>query len=125
MIRWWRLRVWRWQVGVVLAALMVGASALISSVSNLADEQNEHANDRANRQQIASLNDELECRSEIAAETSNIQGEIGRETALGLVAVARGDDVALAGHATRIEALAIELGPALERRAEAVERCGR
>lgn len=122
-VTWWKTRIWRWQVGLVLAALILAASALVDSISNIADEANEHRNDAADRAQISRLSQELECRSQAATEASNIQGEIGRATALGLVAVARGDDRALTEQADRIEALALELGPALVRRAEAVEEC--
>jgi hypothetical protein len=122
-VTWWRTRVWRWQSGLVLASLLLAGSALTSSITNFRDEPNEHANDRANRQQIAFLRAELECRSEIGAETSNLEGRINRETALGLVDVARSDEAALAARADVIERLATELGPALQRRAEAVEHC--
>lgn len=121
--RWWRLRVWRWQTAVVVSMLLLSMSAILSTIINMQDESNEHANDQLNREQIAELRTELECRSGINAEVANLEGRIGRETALGLVDVARSDDVALAARADVIEELAEQLGPALDRRTEAIENC--
>lgn len=94
-----------------------------SAVFQVLDEANEADNDRDQEQRIAELQAELACRSEIGAEALNIQGEIAQATAIGLVAVARGDEKALDEQADRIEVLTAELGPALERRARAVETC--
>lgn len=117
---------WRWftsQGPIILAFALLAVAGVGSAAFQVLDEANEARHDRDQEAQIARLQDELACRADIGAEASNIQGEIGQATALGLVAVARGDDAALAIQANQIEELAVALGPALERRAQAVERC--
>lgn len=122
-----RLRAaWSWftsQGPVIVAFVLLAVAGVGSAVFQVLDEANEAHHDRDQQAQIEALQGELACRAELGTEASNIQGEIGQATALGLVAVARGDDAALSVQADRIEELAMALGPALERRAEAVERC--
>jgi hypothetical protein len=94
----WLRDVWRQasaQGPIVVAALMLAASALLSAVANIADERNEHASDRADRAQIERLDDQLDCR---AAQKDELDRAIGR----GLVAVAQDDSATLATQARRI-----------------------
>lgn len=117
---------WRWftsQGPIIVAFVLLSTAGVGSAIFQVLDESNESDHDRDQQSQIDDLQAELACRSVIGVEAANIQGEIGQATALGLVAVARGDDAGLAVQADRIEQLATELGPALERRAQAVERC--
>lgn len=124
---WWRRRVWRWQTGVTVGSVLMGVAALVASVTNLLDETNEHANDDTLRAQVETLQTELSCRVTQSSEATRIEGEISREGWLAMTVWARTGD---SGHprivqaAERVDALYRELGPALERRAEAVERCG-
>lgn len=123
-----RLRqAWWWltsQGPIIVAFVLLATASLGSAVYQVLDETNEAHHDRDQQTQIDELQAELACRSVLGVDAANIQGEISQATALGLVAVARSDEAALAVQADRIEQLAVELGPALERRAQAVERCG-
>jgi hypothetical protein len=122
----WLRRVWDQasaQGPIVVAALMLGASALISAVANVADERNEHANDQADREQIARLEFEQECRSGLAAVTQEAQARKLDGLALGLVALQREDAAALAEQIERIEQASVEERKALDDRAGAVETC--
>lgn len=130
LLAWFRLQVWRWQTVVAVGVFLMGVSSAIGALGVLLDEENEHANDAADRAalaaaraQIARLSDELECRSQAATEASNISSEISVEIAAGLVDVARGREEELLLRADHIEQLIADLQPALERRAEAVEAC--
>lgn len=130
LVAWFRLQVWRWQTVVAVGVFLMGISAVIGAVGHLLDEENEHANDAADRAELAAaraqigrLSDELECRSQAATEASNLTSEINVEIAAGLVDVARGREEELLLRADHIEQLIADLRPALERRAEAVEAC--
>jgi hypothetical protein len=123
---WWRAKAWRWQTGVALGTILLGISAVVGAWTNLLDETNEHANDEALRTQVEALQTELQCRVRASSDATRIEGEITREGWLALTIWARTGDSEqprIAQAAERVEALYRELGPALERRAEAVERC--
>jgi len=114
-----RLRTWWNHVRLRLGSLglfLLGVSALISAVTGAVDSRADarHADDLARSQ---------ECRFDVVTEVAVIESQMKEATALGLVAVAHGDDAALEQQAARIEALAAELGPANERRERGVEIC--
>lgn len=125
------------QGAVGLGAVLLGIAAIISSggwlhteVTSRAaeDDQRDHLDDlrtrnRALTRQLTVLTEELACRSEAATEASNIQGQMTSEIGAGLAALARDDETAFLLHADAVEQLSAELGPALERRSEAVEAC--
>lgn len=123
---WFRTRAWRWQTGVAVGTILLGISAVIGAFTNLLDETNEHANDETLRVQVTALQTELQCRVRESSDATRIEGEIAREGWLALTIWARtgnSDQPRIAQAAERVESLYRELGPALERRAEAVEHC--
>lgn len=114
-----RLRTWWTQTrprAGGIGVLLLGISAVISAVTGAVDSRSD-----------ARLADDLtrsqECRFDVVTEVAVIESQMKAATALGLVAVAHGDDAELERQAARIEELVALLGPANERRSRGVEIC--
>jgi hypothetical protein len=69
------------------------------------------------------LRESQECRFDISAEVNEIGDRVDQATARGLVALAEDDDTGLAEQITIIRRQTALLGPAIEKRNQAVEDC--
>jgi hypothetical protein len=121
----WRSPIW-WKPVAGIAALLIAVSLVAFSWTSW--QYRIDREDAFNQQQaeVVALRTELQCRVGQSSGATRIEGEIAREGWLALTIWARTGDsdhprIALA--AERVETLYRELGPALEQRAGAVERC--
>lgn len=116
---------------LALASLVSSGGWVYTEVTSREAEANlqDHLDDLRHRngvltEKLATLTDELACRSEAATEATNIQAE--KTDALGaalLYGLVDGDDPAAHSEAERFRGLRDDEQAALQRRAEAVESC--
>lgn len=121
----WRSPYWLRPVAV-LAAFLIGVSMFLATYTNLGYRRDRQEAFERQQGEVVALRNELQCRVGESSTATRIEGEISREGWLAMTIWARtgdSDHPRIAQAAERVEALYAELGPALERRAEAVERC--
>lgn len=121
----WRSPYWLRPIAVV-AGFLIGVSMFLATYTNLGYRRDRQQAFEQQQDEVVALRDELQCVRRESSEATRLEGEIGREGWLAMTIWARTGDSAhprIVQAAERTDALYRVLGPALERRAEAAERC--
>jgi hypothetical protein len=124
-------------IGLVFGVILLGLASMINAVDDWRDSRSAEDERSAQSTRIIQLNAILDCRFDVTQEVEDARAQVEAVAlgkldalALGLSAVTREDEAAVAAQAERIESLIVmgqeaqgQLDQALQVRAEAVQDC--